>query len=273
MTEPQSGADNANYQGRAVRDGDDWLLTGVNCFTSGSGPVPDWLYGPMLTDPDAPRHRNLGFFMIPVPSPGLEIMPMNLVHGGEQHFDFLDNVRVPGDHLIGGEHQGWQVVQTVYEHEHGGRGQAAPADEVVENLVEYVKATTRDGATLGSDPILRQATAGAYLDFHVHSLLTARTHGMYRERMDMSYEGSLQNLVRSEYQERNSQRVRDTMGMWALLGTHDRLAPHGGSQGVAQIIGCGSPNITKVTIARRIGISRTRERAAPTPATATKHAG
>jgi alkylation response protein AidB-like acyl-CoA dehydrogenase len=268
MTEPQSGADNANYQGTAIRDGDDWILNGVNCFTSGRGPAPDWLYGPMLTDPDAPRHRNLGFFMIPVPTPGLEIRSMHLVHGSEQHFDFLDNVRVPGDHLIGGDHQGWQVVGTVYEHEHGGRGHAFFKDEVVDNLVSYVKDTKQNGEALSSDPLVRQETAGAYLDAHVQSLLNGRTHWMYNEKAEMTYEGSLNGIHRSDYSERNTYRVRGIMGMGALLGTREPAAPHGGAQGVSQIVGCGSNNIGKLIVARRIGISRTKERAAPTPATA-----
>ena len=79
LTEPKGGADLANYQSRAVRDGDDWLLTGQNVYISGQ-PRPGWepagpdfIYGPMLTDPDAPRHRNLGYFIIPVPSEGLDI--------------------------------------------------------------------------------------------------------------------------------------------------------------------------------------------------------
>lgn len=89
FTEPHSGADLANYQGRAVRDGDDWVLTGTNVFCTGRGPAPEYLFGPMLTDPDAPRHRNLGFFMIPVPSEGLEIQEMELVNGSDQHFIFM----------------------------------------------------------------------------------------------------------------------------------------------------------------------------------------
>ncbi len=273
MTEPQSGADNANYQGYAVRDGDDWLLTGTNVFTSGRGPYPDFLYGPMLTDRNAPRHRNLGFFIIPVPSDGLEIRPMPLVHGNDQHFEFLDNVRVPGFNLIAGDHQGWQVVNTVYEHEHGGHGQAAPRDAVVDSLVTYVKETQRNGGRLGEDPLVRQATASSYLGSHVTSLLAQRTFWLYNQHVEMTYEGSLNGIARYEFTEATSQRVRDVMGMHALLGTRDPKAPHRGVQGVAQIIGCGSPNIGRLIIARRIGISRTRERAFATPATATTHTG
>ena len=157
-TEPRSGADLASYTSRAVRDGDDWLLTGQNVFISGK-PRPEWdaegpdyLFGPMVTDDDAPRHRNMGYFMIPMPSEGLEVREMELLVGHDQHAIFMDNVRVPGDHLIGGDHQGWQVANTGLEQEHGGRGRAFPRDEVVDNLVAYTRETERDGCVSGQRP-------------------------------------------------------------------------------------------------------------------------
>ena len=174
FTEPHSGADLANYQSTAVRDGDDWILNGSNVFISGRV-APDWIFGPMVTDPDAPRHRNLGFFMIPVPSPGLEIRSMNLLSGNDQNFIFLDNVRVPGDHLIGGDHQGWQVANTSLEQEHGGRGSAFPSDEVVDNLIAYTQEAKRNGDSLGKDPVVQQIAISAYLEAHVQSLLAKRT--------------------------------------------------------------------------------------------------
>ena len=58
FTEPNAGSDLASLQSRAVRDGDDWIITGQKTFISGHGDV-DYLYGPIVTDPDAPRQRNL----------------------------------------------------------------------------------------------------------------------------------------------------------------------------------------------------------------------
>ena len=103
FTEPKSGADLADYRSRAVLDGDEWVLNGENRFVTGRGD-PDWLFGPMLTEPEAPRHHNLGYFMIPYPSPGLQMGRMSLVHRDMQNYVFLDDVRVPRDHLIGGDH-------------------------------------------------------------------------------------------------------------------------------------------------------------------------
>lgn len=74
---------------------------------------------------------------------------------------------------------------------------------------------------------------------------------------------------------RDAERIREVMGMYALLGAHDPLAPQQGAQEVHQRHslqaqhGSGSLNISKVVAARRMGISRTREQAAPTANTAT----
>ncbi|HJN85826.1 MAG: acyl-CoA dehydrogenase family protein [Dehalococcoidia bacterium] len=279
FTEAQSGADLANVKSKAVRDGDDWVLSGQSVYISGRGPEPDWLFGPMLTDADAPRHRNLGFFMIPSPSQGLEIKTQALLTSNEQHTIFLDNVRVPGDHLIGGASQGWQVTNTSLEEEHGGRGRAFPADPVVGNLVEYVRKTKMNGGTLGDDPLLQQQTMDAYIDAHVDGLMAKRTFWMYQNRMEITYEGNVHNVHNRLKTMRQAIRVRHVMKMDALLDGNEPGAPHGGAQEVEQRYAAGqrhaagSTNIAKVILARRIGISRTKERPAPTPSTATTHTG
>ena len=278
FTEPKSGADLANYQSRAEREGDDWVITGSNVFVSGRG-NPDWLWGPAVTDPDAPRHRNLGFFMVPVPSEGLEINELRLVQGREQHFVYLDHVRVPGDHLIGGDHEGWQVANTTLEQEHGGTGQAYPSDEAVENLISFMQEKRKKSEAPGGDPVIQQKAVEAYVDAHIDALFNKRTYWLYRQGVEMSWEGVSGSLFNRWYILRNVTRVRDVMGIHAQLGSRDPLAHFGGQNEFFQRRsferqhGAGSLNITKVIVARRIGISRTKERAAPTPMTAASRGG
>ncbi|HJO82295.1 MAG: acyl-CoA dehydrogenase family protein [SAR202 cluster bacterium] len=273
FTEPNAGSDLASLQARAVRDGDDWLITGQKIYISGVR-EPDLLFGPMVTDTDAPRHRNLGYFMVPCPAGGLAQERMNLLSGDDQSVFFFDNVRVQGDHLIGGDHQGWQVTQTTLEIEHGGRGQAIPRDEALENLIDYVQNTKSDGAPIGADPLIAQTAVSAYIDSHVHSLLNTRNYGMYQSRQEMTYHGSQTSMFGKEYRIENADRSRDIMGMYSVCGTDEPRAPFGGQPEVYQrssLVGAhpaGTIEIQKVIIARRIGISRTRERAAATPSTA-----
>ena len=278
FTEPQSGSDLANIKSVAVRDGDDWLITGQKLFVSGGGPSrADLLFGPIMTDPQAPRHRNLGYFLIPYPNAGLELKPMILLNGSNQHFVFMENVRVPGDHLIGGDHQGWQVSQTVLEQEHGGRGQAFPVDERLDELTKYARDTKHNGGRVGGQPLVRQQVVDSHIDSHINSLLAQRNYSMYQQREEMSYHGSQSTTWRKESNMRNADRARDVMGLYSLLSRKDPRAPFGGAPEVYQrtsLTGAhpgGTIEIQKVIIARRLGISRTQERAAPTPSTATSH--
>ena len=274
LTEPQGGADLANVKTRAVRDGDDWLITGENVFISCYGDE-DFYPGVAMTDADAPRHRNLGFFMIPNPAEGLTINTMELLPGRQQKNLIMDNVRVPADHLIGGDHQGWQVMQTLLEAEHGGRGRAFSRDESTDNLVEYVKENKQHGGGLGDDPMVQQRIMENVIESHIQDLFLRHTYWMYQAHQEMTGESNVANVFGRESDLRNSKRIEHVMGMYAYLNTKESGAPHGGAQEVhqrsmaGQRHAGGSTNIAKVILARRIGISRTQERAAPTPSTAT----
>lgn len=276
FTEPGAGSDLASLQSRAERDGDDWIITGQKQFISGSG-VPDLLFGPMVTDPDAPRHRNLGFFMLENPSEGIQLLRQDLLGGHRQNRVFMDGVRVPGSNLIGGDHQGWQVTQTTLEQEHGGRGQAFPRDEALENMMTYVKGTKRGGVAIGSKPVVQQKAMESVIASHIHTIFSKRNYAMYQARQEMSYHGSQTSAWRKIYHLENSLRELDIMGPYALLGTDEPMAVSGGRPEVNQRVSLqglhpgGTVEVQRVIIARRIGISRTQERAAPTPSTATTH--
>ena len=114
----------------------------------------------------------------------------------------------------------------------------------------------------------------AYIDSHVNGLLNLRNYGMYHARQEMTYHGSQTSMFGKLYRITNADRARDIMGMYSLCGTNEPRAPFGGEPEVYQrgsLVGAhpaGTVEIQKVIISRRIGISRTRERAAATPSTA-----
>lgn len=277
-TEPHSGSDLSSYQSTAVRDGDYWVLNGSNAFPGGHEDETNAVYfGPMRTDRDAPRHRNLGFFIIPYPTPGLTFKRMRLVHGEGQCLIYITDVRVPADHLIGGDHQGWQVMGTALEQEHGGAGPTYYSHEPTNNLLSYMQQPLREGKSPRGDPVLRQIATEAYLEAHIEELFTKHVRWMYHGKLQMQWEGQLCHLYDRLQGMRNVGRIREVMGMYTLLDAHDPRASHDGAQGQYQrssfILqhGGGSLNISKVVLARRLGISRTREQAAPTPATATNY--
>ncbi len=275
LTEPQSGSDLANVRTRAVRDGDEWLITGQKVFISTFEGV-DYLSGLAVTDPDAPRHRNLGFFLIPNPAKGLTMQTMNLITGKPKSI-FMEYVRAPADHLIGDPTQGWQVMGTVLDQEQQSSGSAvAPENRVVTTLVDFMQQTRKRGTHPEGDPVLQQHTVSAWIDDHIYALFVMRTHSLFMNKMAMGWEGATGRHINREEGLRTKARVRTVMGMYAHLGKHDPLAPYGGLQDWQQMSyphTAGGINIGKVIIARRIGISRTRERAAPTRMTAPSGVG
>lgn len=130
---------------------------------------------------------------------------------------------------------------------------------------------------MGSDPLVQADVVQSYLDSQVHRLLELRNYSMYTGRTEMTYHGSQAALWRKEFRQRNADRERSVLGPYALL---DRRDPAGLFQGapefrqrwsLTQAHPGGTIEIQKIIVARRLGVSRTRERAARTPATATAH--
>ena len=278
FSEPHAGSDLAAITSLAVRDGDGWVINGQKVFITGIR-EPDLLYGPFVTEPGAPRHENLGYFLIPYPTPGVTLERMTLLNGPGQLFIHFDNVRVAGDHLLGGPNEGWQVAATTLEQEHGGRGAAFSDDEDLQELLRYVRETERNGVPLGADPTVRLNAVDNYIESQVHRLFETRNYWMYVSKKEMTYHGAQSAMWRKEFRVRNAAREAAIMGPHALLDHDDASPVFGGSPEVRQRRNLawthpgGTPEIMRVVIARRLGISRTRERAAPTPATATTHTG
>ncbi|HEU0041701.1 MAG TPA: acyl-CoA dehydrogenase family protein, partial [Jiangellaceae bacterium] len=124
-SEPGAGSDLAGLQTRADRDGDEWVVNGQKVWTS-SGKEAE--YGMLVarTNWDVPKHRGISFFWCPMEQPGVEVRPIRQITG-ESHFNevFLDDVRVPADHLVGPLDGGWRVLQTALAYERSVMGDVA----------------------------------------------------------------------------------------------------------------------------------------------------
>ena len=152
LTEPEAGSDLAGVKTNATRVGDEYVINGQKIFVgSDHGAEQAWVL--CETNPEAPRHENLSWFIIPMDLPGVSILPMDLLGTGNEggagtgrkntiHFE---DVRVPALNLVGGENNGWQVATTHLELEHGGGG-AVQRNTLVDRLIEYCKETRRGGS-------------------------------------------------------------------------------------------------------------------------------
>jgi alkylation response protein AidB-like acyl-CoA dehydrogenase len=117
-TEPDCGSDLAAVRTRAVRDGDEWVINGRKMFTTGAQ-FCQYVLLLTRTDPDAPKHRGLTVFLVPLDSPGIEIRPIGTVGGEKTNFVYYDDVRVPDRYRLGPVNGGWAVLSAPLAAEHG----------------------------------------------------------------------------------------------------------------------------------------------------------
>lgn len=113
LTEPEAGSDLGSLRTKAVRDGDEWVITGEKAFTSW-GPMSDVLYVAARTATDPAARDAISIFVVDLRSPGVTLHPMRNYGGGVQSSTFLDHVRVPASSLIGEEGKGWQYIMRAF---------------------------------------------------------------------------------------------------------------------------------------------------------------
>lgn len=174
FSEPGAGSDLAGITTRATRDGDRWLLTGSKVWTSGAVYAD---YGMCLarTNWDVPKHRGVTWFAVKLDRPGVEIQPIREINGDTEFCqEFLDEVDLTDDDVIGEVDQGWSVAQTMLVFERGAGAPAspvaaAPAPGLAPDLVALARRAGRE-----HDPVVRQLIGRAHTNAYVHGQLARR---------------------------------------------------------------------------------------------------
>lgn len=117
FSEPEAGSDMASLRCRAVRDGDDYVVSGSKLWTS-HGATATRLVCLVRTGTPESRHRGLSMIMIDADAPGVTVRPVLLASGRAELAEcFFDDVRVPADRLVGEEGQGWAVAMFLLQYE------------------------------------------------------------------------------------------------------------------------------------------------------------
>jgi alkylation response protein AidB-like acyl-CoA dehydrogenase len=138
-TEPGAGTDLASLRTAAVRDGDEYVITGEKLYTSAIQ-YADYVWLAARTDPDVAKHKGLSVFIVPTDAPGFHWTPLRTVAGEFTSTTFYDGVRVPVSNLVGGENDGWRLITNQLNHE---RVAICPVSGILRSIAD-VEAWARD---------------------------------------------------------------------------------------------------------------------------------
>jgi alkylation response protein AidB-like acyl-CoA dehydrogenase len=175
-SEPEAGSDLAGIRTSATRDGDRWILRGSKIWSTGADHA-DYAMCLARTDWNAPKHRGLTWFAVPTNAAGLTIRTIVQINGAAGFCEeFLDDVEVTDDDVIGEVNKGWTVAQTMLVYERGA-GDAGPAPVEPRRLApDLVALANKVGRA--SDPVARQLVARAhvndYAQFHLGRRVATR---------------------------------------------------------------------------------------------------
>ncbi|HKS49596.1 MAG TPA: acyl-CoA dehydrogenase family protein [Amycolatopsis sp.] len=171
FSEPGAGSDLAALGTRAVRDGDDWVVTGQKVWTSAAH-IARFAILVARTDPDVPKHRGMTYFICDMTGPGVDVRPLRQLTG-EAEFNevFLSGVRIPDSYRLGEVGEGWKVAQTTLMNERVAiGGHALPREG---GLVGIVAGTWREHPELRT-PELRDRLLRLWVDAEAMRLAATR---------------------------------------------------------------------------------------------------
>ena len=268
FTEPSGGADLASLQCRAVRDGDFYIINGQKIFTSGAENATH-IYLMARTDPEAPKHKGISIFLIPMDTPGITVRPLWTIQNdpkaprgttygmGRTNETFFEDVRVPTTMLLGEENQGWGVGAMGLNLDRVGASRYIISVQRDEDIINWVKENKINGHSLADDPTVRDKLAEMWIEAQVCRLMTMRSMSVVERDIDFSYEGSAEKVWAPEHGVKISETIAQILGPYAQLlngsprAIEDGLYAHNLMGAFQSGINHGSVQIMRDQVARR----------------------
>ncbi len=223
-SEPGSGSDLASLQTRAVEDGDEFVVNGQKVWTSGAQ-YADWMVLLARTDPEAPKHKGISYFLLDMKTPGVSVRPLVLLNG-HSHFNevFFEDVRIPKANLLGPKNEGWKVAITTLMFERSAAGGGGGGSQI-RRLAELAKQVEIDSRPAWRHSWVRQRLAA--FEIEKEALKYTRLRSLTRQLRGQppGPEGSILKLAGSELGVRIAAFASELLGPYALLEAETEAVP------------------------------------------------
>jgi alkylation response protein AidB-like acyl-CoA dehydrogenase len=269
FSEPGSGSDLAGLSTRAVREGDGWRVNGQKVWTS-LGHLAR--LGMLLarTDPDAPKHLGITFFLIEMDQPGVEVRPLRQLTGDAEFNEvFLTDAWVPDSARVGDVNDGWTIARTTLSNERVAlSGAGGGISRIGGSRVDALIARAKQGGAW-EDPAIRDDLVRRYVEGEVIRFSNLRARRA-RAAGQPEPEGSMMKLAQALYNRRLQRTAMRALGeagtAWDPDDPQGSDAAHGLLRAQANTIEGGTSNVLRNVVGERVlGLPREPGPPAATP--------
>ncbi len=261
-SEPNAGSDLAGVETTAVRDGDDYIINGQKMFTSGAH-RNDYIWLATRTNPEAPKHRGVSVFLVPLNAPGVDVQPLWTMAGSRLNHVFFDNVRVNARELVGEEDRGWYVVAANLDFERSGIERVTANQLLFEEVTRYARTAGSNGHSIIDDPVIGNRIAETAIEYTVGRMLAFRVAWLASRGESPNYEASVSKVFGSELSQRTSQVAMQVLGLYGQVAESAAWAKLQGRVlkhyhlAISDTIRAGSSEVQRNIIATRgLGLPR-----------------
>ncbi len=259
-SEPGAGSDLASLQTRAVRDGDDYVVTGQKIWTTGAHHA-DWCFLLVRTDPAAPKHKGISFLLTDMRTPGITVRPIiNMADEHEFNEVYFEDVRIPVANRVGEENNGWYVAMTLLDFERSNVASIAANQRSLEMLAGRLRLA---GSAAPYRDVLRHRMADMWIANETGRLLSYRIAWMQEAGQVPNYEASVIKVYATELGQRITNAGVNIIGPAGALApgspsaVFDGVIGQGHLANVSPTIYSGSSEIQRNIIATRgLGLPR-----------------
>lgn len=260
FSEPDAGSDLASLRTKGVVVGDELVITGQKIWTSGAERA-DWMFALVRTDPAAPKRDGISFVLVPMDADGVDVRPIKQISGDSGFSEvFLDEVRVPLAHVVGGLGNGWSVTRTTLANERAVLflGQQVALTSTVRRIIGQAKEVVPGRGRAADDRALRDRIAEAWIETELVRINGMRNLAKVLDGQNPGPEGAMSKLFGQHVEQQVHELALDVGGGAAVLERGAEGAPYDGKWALgwlrtrASTIGGGTSEIQRNILAERV---------------------